>query len=190
MIELNEYTDRIPIVRDILSTYMGFQVTPKFIHYDLEEIFIHPDIQLPNHCDDARIIVSSPNKSLIRCLCMKHKDTRLSLSIAKQLYTVLFDKHEKTGYIYCFATPSMPGIVKVGMTTRTPEARLKEANSSNTWKPPQPYHIVIAKQHSNPKLAEVFIHNTLSEHGERVVGNREFFKISEDKVCELFGTIN
>lgn len=30
------------------------------------------------------------------------------------------------GYIYCFSNQSMPGIVKIGMTTRTPGERAKE----------------------------------------------------------------
>ena len=38
----------------------------------------------------------------------------------------------KTGYLYCFSNPSMPSIIKCGMTDRTPPDRLKEANSSNT----------------------------------------------------------
>jgi len=39
------------------------------------------------------------------------------------------------GYIYCFSNPSMPGILKVGMTERTPVTRLGEANASDTWRP-------------------------------------------------------
>ena len=49
------------------------------------------------------------------------------------------------GYLYCFSNSSMPGILKIGMTERTPDIRLSEANSSNTWKPPTPYKIEFAK---------------------------------------------
>ncbi len=51
-----------------------------------------------------------------------------------------------SGYIYCFSNPSMPGILKVGMTERTPEIRLFEANCPDTWRPPTPYKIVVAKK--------------------------------------------
>ena len=63
------------------------------------------------------------------------------------------------GYIYCFSNPSMPGILKVGMTERIPEARLSEANASDTWRPPTPYKIEFAKKVSNPSQKE--IHFTL-----------------------------
>ena len=43
------------------------------------------------------------------------------------------------GYIYCISNSSMPGIFKVGVTNRTIEARLQEANKPDTWKPPTKY---------------------------------------------------
>ena len=55
------------------------------------------------------------------------------------------------GYIYCFSNKSMPGILKVGMTERTPDVRLNESNNSDTWRPPTPYKIEFAKKVSNPK---------------------------------------
>lgn len=32
-------------------------------------------------------------------------------------------------YLYCFSNQSMPGILKVGMTKRTPEIRLKRSQN-------------------------------------------------------------
>jgi hypothetical protein len=185
-----EYTDKIPLIEDILSIYMGVEINSVNIYNDDGGIYISLGIKLPHHCDDSRIIVSAQTKARIRCLCVKHKDTILPVYIAKQLYSTLTESKQQEGYIYCFATPSMPGIVKIGMTTRSPEERLKEANSSNTWKPPTPYHIVTSKKLINPQFAESIIHKALSANGERIVGNREFFKISEDKVHDLFSKIS
>ena len=43
----------------------------------------------------------------------------------------------ETGYIYCISNLDiMPNIYKVGVTLRSPLERLKEANSSDTWKIP------------------------------------------------------
>jgi len=50
------------------------------------------------------------------------------------------------GYIYCFSNQSLIGILRVGMTERTPEIRLSEANNSDTWRPPTPYKIELSKK--------------------------------------------
>lgn len=88
------------------------------------------------------------------------------------------------GYVYCFANDSMPGILKIGMTERSPEERLSEANAADTWRPPSPYYIVCSKKVNNPKEKEKKNHAFLKE--ERVQTNREFFRISVDKVVLLF----
>jgi hypothetical protein len=94
------------------------------------------------------------------------------------------------GYIYCFSNPSMPGILKVGMTERTPETRLIEANSSDTWRPPTPYKIVFAKKVLNPKQKETTLHTILSQYTERINPRREFFRVSQEEVKTLFDLID
>jgi hypothetical protein len=95
-----------------------------------------------------------------------------------------------SGHIYCFSNPSMPGILKVGMTERTPEIRLIEANSSDTWKPPTPYKIVFAKKVLNPKQKETTLHTILSQYTERINPRREFFRVSQEEVKTLFDLID
>jgi hypothetical protein len=80
----------------------------------------------------------------------------------------------------------MPGIVKVGMTSRTPIERLEEANSSNTWKPPTSYTIALAKQVSFPKQKEETIHKLLEKYTEKIHERREFFRVSIDEVRLFF----
>ena len=82
------------------------------------------------------------------------------------------------GYVYCFANDSMPGLFKIGMTERTPEERLGEANASDTWRPP--YNIVISKKVNDPMKKE----KILKEY--RVKLNREFFRVSIEKIIPLF----
>ena len=94
------------------------------------------------------------------------------------------------GYLYCFSNESMPGILKIGMTERTPEIRLNEANSSDTWRPPTPYKIEFAKKVLNPKQKETTLHNLLSQYTERINPKREFFRVSLEEIKTFFELID
>jgi len=94
------------------------------------------------------------------------------------------------GYIYCFSNLSMPNILKIGMTERTPNIRLKEANRSDTWKPPTPYKIELAKKVINPKQKETTLHSLLSKYAIRTNPKREFFQISIEEVKIFFDLID
>lgn len=83
----------------------------------------------------------------------------------------------------------MPGIYKIGMTTRTPEERLKEANTSNTWKPPAPYFIEMSKQVNNPLKTEASLHKLLERFCTRIHPKREFFRLSLEDVRLFFNLI-
>lgn len=90
------------------------------------------------------------------------------------------------GYIYCFSNSSMPGILKVGMTERTPEARLSEANAPDTWRPPTPYKIEFAKKVSNPSQKEKTLHTLLEQYTDRPNLRKEFFIVSKEEVHKFF----
>ena len=90
------------------------------------------------------------------------------------------------GYIYCFSNPSMQGILKVGMTKRTPQSRLSEANSSDTWRPPTPYKIEFAKKVSNSSQKEKTLHILLDQYTDRIHPRREFFRVSPEEVLKFF----
>ena len=94
-----------------------------------------------------------------------------------------------SGYIYCFSNEVMPGILKVGMTERTPELRLNEANNSGTWTLPS-YKIVIAKKVLNPKQKELTLHILLSQYTQRIHPKREFFRVSQEEVKTFFDLID
>jgi len=90
-------------------------------------------------------------------------------------------------WVYCMSNTSMPGIYKIGMTKRSPEERLKEANVSDTFKPPTPYEILYSVQTTDGIEKEKLIHSILKDY--RVVNNREFFKVEKEKIKELFDLI-
>ena len=94
------------------------------------------------------------------------------------------------GYIYCVSNACMPGILKIGMTERTPEARLKEANSSDTWRSPTPFKIEFAKKVLNPSQKENTLHILLEQYTERINPRREFFRVSPEEVRKFFDLID
>ena len=91
-----------------------------------------------------------------------------------------------TGFIYCFSNPSMPGLLKVGMTERTPKARLSEANTSDTWRLHTPYKFEFAKKVAEPKQKERKLHSLLERFVERVNPRYEFFRVSNEDVLSFF----
>jgi len=84
------------------------------------------------------------------------------------------------GYIYGFSNVSMAGILKIGITERTPNERLREANASDTWRPPTPYKIEFAKKVSDVSRKERALHALLEQYAERINPRREFFRVSPD----------
>lgn len=93
------------------------------------------------------------------------------------------------GYIYCFSNPSMHGLLKIGMTERTPEIKLKEANVRDTWMP-TPFKIEFAKKVYNPSNKEKTLHILLGKYTERINHRKEFFRTSTEEVLCFFNLID
>jgi hypothetical protein len=84
----------------------------------------------------------------------------------------------------------MVGVYKIGFTTRSPIMRLKDANSSDTWRPPNLYKLEFAKLVENCKEKETIVHNLLEKFNTRVSSNREFFRTSLDNIKDIFDMID
>jgi hypothetical protein len=84
----------------------------------------------------------------------------------------------------------MPDILKIGMTERTPETRLSEANASDTWRPPTPYKIEFAKKVANASEKEKTLHLLLEQYTDRIHPQREFFRVSSEEVRKFFDLID
>ena len=87
------------------------------------------------------------------------------------------------GWVYAFYSRSMPGLVKIGMTTRSPEIRLAEANKGDTWRPPEKYRILCALRVKDAVEKEKEIHAAFAR--ERM-GEREFFRLPHAIVLQYF----
>ena len=89
------------------------------------------------------------------------------------------------GFVYILTNKSMPGLIKVGLTTRTPEERAKELSSTGV-----PLSFEVAGYwHVEKNLAymEAKCHLLLKEF--RVSSNREFFKIHVDEAKEILSPL-
>jgi hypothetical protein len=93
------------------------------------------------------------------------------------------------GWIYCISNTAMPGLLKIGMTERTPDIRLSEANTSNTWIP-MPFVLEMAKRVTNPEQKEKTLHKLLEQYTERINPRREFFRVTLEEVKVFFDLID
>lgn len=76
------------------------------------------------------------------------------------------------GYVYILSNPSMPGLVKIGRTTRSVEQRANEL-----WQTGVPTPFVVEEEFYTPDCValEAVAHGHLE--GKRVSTSREFFKV-------------
>ena len=72
----------------------------------------------------------------------------------------------------------MPGIVKIGATTRD---RLREANESDTWRPPEPYVVACAARVTDGRALAPC-------EASRAAGSahREFFRLTVNETRAAF----
>lgn len=77
------------------------------------------------------------------------------------------------GWVYIMKNKGMPGLLKIGMTTRTPEARAQELSSTGV---PHPFEVCFAVRVSDCHAVETKLHLALETF--RVNNRREFFKMT------------
>ena len=90
---------------------------------------------------------------------------------------------ENNVIVYVLINASMPGLVKIGMTTRGAKERAEEL--SRTTGVPTPFLVAYEIEVSDCVAMESEIHRELEEQGLRTNLNREFFSIELKDVIEL-----
>lgn len=88
---------------------------------------------------------------------------------------------DTSGFVYLLTNESMPGMVKIGHTTRETGARVRELSTAAGV--PTPFQMVFDLFVNDSALAERKIHEKLALH--RVASNREFFKISTSSAIKV-----
>ena len=84
------------------------------------------------------------------------------------------------GLVYVLSNPAMPGIVKIGMTTKAPLVRAEELHTTGV---PTPFKVEFAIHVPDAVAVEKDCHTHFSRH--RVSNDREFFRV-EPCVVALF----
>lgn len=77
------------------------------------------------------------------------------------------------GFLYVLINPSMPGLTKVGKTTRDPSDRVTELSSATGV--PSPFMLAFQQPVGECDVAERWVHQELERRGFRLSDNREFF---------------
>lgn len=88
------------------------------------------------------------------------------------------------GWVYILSNPCMPNILKIGMTTNSPNIRARELSSATGV--PAPFKVEAAFYSHEPLEAEKDVHERLSDC--RVSDSREFFELDVKEaihVCSL-----
>jgi tetratricopeptide (TPR) repeat protein len=84
------------------------------------------------------------------------------------------------GYVYVLANSAMPGLVKIGKTTRGTSERAAELSAATGL--PTPFIVVYEQLFDDCSAAESFVHTYLEHKGGRVSDNREFFNAPVNEV--------
>jgi DNA segregation ATPase FtsK/SpoIIIE-like protein len=87
------------------------------------------------------------------------------------------------GYVYALINHAMPGLVKIGRTTRAPSERLEELSGATGV--PSPFELVYDVLVADAAAAEQFIHAQLTARGYRLSESREFFRAPLREVLRL-----
>ena len=91
----------------------------------------------------------------------------------------------KAGHVYAIANDAMPGIVKIGATTRDPVERLQEARAC-TWAPPS-FRLIAEAGTGDAFGTERAIHALLAPR--RADARREFFVMTHDEARTLLALV-
>jgi len=88
-----------------------------------------------------------------------------------------------SGYLYVLVNPSIPGLAKVGKTTREPADRVTELSSATGVA--SPFILLYQQPVADCDKAEQWVHDALTSRGWRYAPNREFFSAPSHEIVSL-----
>jgi T5orf172 domain len=87
------------------------------------------------------------------------------------------------GWVYVLVNSSIPGMYKVGRTTRLPSERAAELSAATGVA--TPFVIAFEQEFADCVTAEQQIHAELDRRGHRIASNREFFSGSSTDIVRV-----
>ncbi len=97
------------------------------------------------------------------------------------------DAAYKPHFLYVLVNPGMPGICKIGYTTKTVYERCRQINASTGVV--TPWYPVFAYKCPSGPLLEKEVHNFLENSGKRVNLKREGFEIDSKEAIEIIESL-
>ena len=92
-----------------------------------------------------------------------------------------------SGYVYILINPSLNGLLKIGMTSRSPEERALELSSGTNM--PTPFVVAYEEMVPDGYLAEKIIHQHLADAGYPINDNREFFAMPLKQAIQIVSSV-
>lgn len=89
---------------------------------------------------------------------------------------------EKYGFVYCLINEGMPGLYKIGSTSKAPQNRADELSMATGV--PDEFCVVCYIECENFRQTEKLFHSMLDEY--RSNSRREFFKVDLQEIVALF----
>lgn len=90
---------------------------------------------------------------------------------------------ERGGYLYVLMNPAMPGLIKIGRTSRPAAARVAELSGATGV--PVPFVLLYDVYVPDAIVGERLVHSMLQDRGARVADNREFFEVTGSDAVEI-----
>lgn len=92
---------------------------------------------------------------------------------------------EKPGWVYALQSSDYPGVLKIGMTTKTPEVRMREINAGTGVI--TPFVMAHKEKTESARRSEQAVHDELAEF--RISMGKEFFRVSVEHATESISRI-
>jgi hypothetical protein len=89
----------------------------------------------------------------------------------------------EAGWVYVLVNSSIPGLAKVGRTSRDPEGRAAELSAVTGV--PTPFVVAFDQHFADCHQAEQVIHDEMDRRGWRAAPNREFFRATASDIVRV-----